>query len=321
MYHEYRSMHLASCHIPPCPQHLLQIRVDMYSDIERFMSKRLALGLAQGEEKFCLGRCLCIVSPAEAKALIDGVAILHITVCKKQTVLVAFPFNPCTVQIYFDSFGHWTRNASLVARSTLTLGFGLLCLDNSPSPMTVGLINTFVPVFLVTITAILWRLGCRGHGSALWVRLSKRNSVVHVFWFIFLYCSSTIAYLAVRLLRCVPLGDPPGSQVLFYDGTVKCFHAAHAPYAVAAILLILIFVLPPPILLVWHPFHIYPTLKAIVDEASRPYETSRRWWAAVNIMRRVLLSLVHGLVANGRFRHTTNAMIICSFVAAQGIFR
>lgn len=209
-----------------------------------------------------------------------------------------------------------------MANGLLTLGFGMLCLQgNGVTSLQAIATNMFVPLFLLLITSVLWIVGNRGHGVAAWKYLGKRHSVIHVFWLIILVSSSNVAYLSLTLLRCVPLPGSPKGSVLFMDGTVQCFSGDHIPYFVLAIIVLLVVVIPPPVLLIWRPLHRFPKLVGFVDEASSMYKDNRRWWAAVNMLRRLVLALLHAVVTSGLARRTLFAMTSCLFVAVQGVFR
>ena len=69
---------------------------------------------------------------------------------------------------------------------------------------------------------------------------------------------SKLIFVSINLLFAIYTYDSSGeaslnSTVLLFDTNVKFFHSEHIPYAVLALSVIFIFVLPPPLLLLFYP--------------------------------------------------------------------
>ena len=207
-----------------------------------------------------------------------------------------------------------------VTKNVQTFGIGSICLSDIElkSGLPALATNLFVPLVLLLLILSMWTAARKGKCVSIWKRMQTRNSIVHVFWLVVLCSLSTTTYMCFSLLRCVPLGH---KNVVYIDGSVGCFSNYHLPYAILAIIVLVVVVLPPPVLLLWKPLHLFPSLKLFLDEASHIYEDKRRWWAALNIFRRLLLSLLHALVVNGLRRRLATVSCLCFYVACHAIFR
>ena len=74
---------------------------------------------------------------------------------------------------------------------------------------------------------------------------------------------SKFLYTSINLLFAVQSYDENGtssnhgSAVLLYDPTIRFLHSEHIPYVVLALSVMVVFVLPPPVLLLLHPTKIF----------------------------------------------------------------
>lgn len=132
-----------------------------------------------------------------------------------------------------------------------------------------------------------------------------------------------MAYVCTSLLASTPMSRLNGDDqyMLFLDGSIELFSSRHMPFAMAAILLFVLFVLPAPVVLAVPRLRSLAQFKWYADEAISLYETDYHWWAAVDLCRRVLLSGLAGGIINTRLRHFATALICVVMLAAQTALR
>ena len=123
-------------------------------------------------------------------------------------------------------------------------------------------------------------------------RQQQHMRLVRVMWFVFVYSYFMLAFTSIHMLWCVSLD---GRLVLAMDGAIQCFAGQHMPYAITAVVILCIIILPPPIILLIPQARQSMYLMGFIDEACSLYSLKRRWWASVNLLRRVLLSLLSTL--------------------------
>ena len=192
----------------------------------------------------------------------------------------------------------------------LTLGLSAVCIDDGLSRLTAKAVLVAQPIYLYFFVLLLWlavRYGvCVKHLQ----RLQRRNSLAHVVWLVVVYSSSSIAYVAIMLLASIRLST--GKKVAFVDGSVTWFKDGHQYFAIGAILVLAVLVLPPPIILLVPYFRRVMFLKSFVDEATSIYEPHLPWWASFNLLRRLLLATIVTLLDYREER--------CIWMATTGVF-
>lgn len=159
-----------------------------------------------------------------------------------------------------------------------------------------------------------------GVGSALFFlqRLQRRKSIRHVLWLVILYACGLISGFSFITFSCAKLGQGYAVSV---DATLVCFGKAHAPYAAAGVLSLLIFVLPILVILIWRPTHRWPSLTGIIDEACCLYEPSLWWWPFFNVLRRVTFGLLIVVVLDCEVKRLTMAVLCILMLAIHGYVR
>ncbi|XP_065192765.1 uncharacterized protein LOC135823838 [Sycon ciliatum] len=221
-------------------------------------------------------------------------------------------------QLYLEATSNFTWNGAVLVRTLNTLGLGLICQYKSLDGLQAGLTQLLLPPFMILVIVVLWFLARRGIGARLWKFFQRRNSMMQVFWLVILFSASNTAYRSAHLLRWAMIGP---HRVVYLESTIGYLSLAHLPYALVALVMLIFAVLPAPILLLWRPVHIWPALKVFIDEATHIYEDDRQWWAAISILRRMLLGLLHAVLPSGPSRRASTAMLLSVILAAQGIFR
>ena len=106
----------------------------------------------------------------------------------------------------------------------------------------------------------LWRK-CFTRARRSW---DAKASVIDVFATFFLLSYLKFLYVSLCLLHGTTIHNSYGvaeSKVLYWDATVKYFSKEHLPYAVAAILILIIFTLSPALLLLCYPTKLFINLE------------------------------------------------------------
>ena len=131
-------------------------------------------------------------------------------------------------------------------------------------------ISAFYPLCLVLITYILiqlhdyrWKLlvwmwkpfhMCLSHFKTAW---DIKASIIHTFATVLLLSYTKIVYISFQLLHGTYLynskGEVVGPTVFYFEPTIIFFSKEHLPFAITAILVILVFVILPPLLLILYP--------------------------------------------------------------------
>jgi hypothetical protein len=94
---------------------------------------------------------------------------------------------------------------------------------------------------------------------------NPKTTILNTFGTFILLAYSKLIFVSINLLFAVytydSSGEPiPNSTVLLFDTNVKFLHSEHIPYVVLALSVIFIFVLPPPLLLLFYPTRFFRKL-------------------------------------------------------------
>ena len=131
-------------------------------------------------------------------------------------------------------------------------------------------ISAFYPLCLVLLTYILIELHDYRCRLLVWMwkpfrmLLSRvkttwdvKASIIHTFATFLLLSYTKIVYISFQILHGTHLynskGEEVGETVSYFDPTVVFFSKQHLPYAITAVLVILVFVILPPLLLILYP--------------------------------------------------------------------
>ena len=183
-------------------------------------------------------------------------------------------------------------------------------------------VSAFYPLFLILCTFILVRLtDCNYKPVAfvltpykkLHLKLTKyidlQQSLVHTFSGVIVLSYSKLALVSYSLLFPTVLYNTSGVQVLgsrwYHNAAIELFGSQHLPYGILAIVILMLFVIAPPLILVLYPFKWfrwllhkvkldYPGLDAFMDSFQGCYrdgtDNSRdhRYFAAFYFVLRLL---------------------------------
>ena len=141
--------------------------------------------------------------------------------------------------------------------------------------------------------------------------LSKRVRAPHrAICTIFVLCYTNITTISLEILHPAKLGSGPNDTVLFQNGSITFFRDKHLAYGLVAILIIIIFVLPFPLILLFRPF-LTKGLRPILNlDHWRPYfdafqgclKDQYRWCAAFYFICRLGILLVFTYLPDGLVR-------------------
>ena len=87
-----------------------------------------------------------------------------------------------------------------------------------------------------------------------------KKTILNIFATFFLLSYSKLLFVSISLLLAVQSYNCEGtmnSMILLFDPSISFFSLKHIPYAILAILVIFVFVLPPPLLLLFYPTRLF----------------------------------------------------------------
>ena len=174
------------------------------------------------------------------------------------------------------------------------------------------------PAYLLSMVLLSYRLSrfYRFH------RIFCRSTCIKMFWQFILLSFSSLASTSFRLLKCVHL-HPKESFNRFSlsdwrfadDASYECFKGDHLPWGIVAAVIVAIFCIPLPLSL---PFlRRYHLLIPFSDIYSSLYKDNRRWWCAVDLLRRLLLATIYTFVDDQDQMHTVMVSICIALLFLQ----
>ncbi|XP_065177676.1 uncharacterized protein LOC135808417 [Sycon ciliatum] len=210
-------------------------------------------------------------------------------------------------------------NLSDAYLSFLSLGLGNICLTPPITRLAAKALLLAQPLFLYFFIVLLWFCITFRLFIVHLQKLQRRQALAYVVWFIVVLSSSNMAYIAVTILTSVKLSN--GKRVVLVDGAVAYFDDQHKPFGVLAIIVLICFVLPPPVILTVPYLRGLPVFRRFVDAALSSYEDHVPWWAAYNLVRRLLLALLQGAVVDGQSRRGFIALASIMLLTIHGLVR
>ena len=156
-----------------------------------------------------------------------------------------------------------------------------LCISVSIKSINILLFDYIIALYPIVLTVFVYA-GIELHDrncrivayltipAKIFFRLFHRNwnpktTILNTFSTFILLAYSKLIFVSINLLFVIYTYDSSGeailnSTVLLFDTNVKFFHSEHIPYAVLALSVIFIFVLPPPLLLLFYPTRFFRKL-------------------------------------------------------------
>lgn len=173
-----------------------------------------------------------------------------------------------------------------------------LCLTSNLDALQRLVLQYITPVYLVTLLAgVVCLTKVKGISKYL-----GQHSYLHGIWLIILVSYLNIANSSFEILYCRPIG-PDGDErlVLVYDAAIHCWAGVHLPWALLAVSLVTLLILPFPI---YVGIAIkFSKLKPITDVYTSVYRDRQRYWVIHNIFRRLLIVIIGVFSLNFIVRH------------------
>lgn len=234
------------------------------------------------------------------------IACLLVTCSHVQAVFIVFSENVTLRTVFY---------------TLMTFGLGHICIKEQITPLQARAAIMAQPLFMFLFMFLVWLAIRRSICVKYLQHLQKRNSLAHVVWLNVIYSTAALAFTATSLLNSVTLEGIHGTRhVLFHDGSVESFGREHLPYAMLAIFVMLIFVVPAPLVMAVPRLRSIRQLKWYTDEAMRLYEPGRQWWAAVDLARRLLLACMQGSINAMQIRRYAVALTCIVLLATHVAF-
>lgn len=175
-----------------------------------------------------------------------------------------------------------------------------LCITSSLDALQRLILQYITPLYIIILLAIVLLLTKVKYIS----KYMGQHSFLHGMWLIILISYLNIANSSFELLHCQFIGPSSDQQlVLVYDASVRCWTGAHLIWAVLAVSVVVIFILPFPVY-VWIAIKI-PKLKPLTDVYTSVYRSGYclRYWPSYNLVRRLLIVIGGVFLTNFIIRH------------------
>ncbi|XP_065188862.1 uncharacterized protein LOC135819561 [Sycon ciliatum] len=176
--------------------------------------------------------------------------------------------------------------------TVLTFGLGHVCLKEDLNRLQVSTLILIQPITLLLIFLAIRIARSYNYLGTRLARLQSHMKLVRVMWFVLVYSYFMLTFTALSVFWCVQIND---RLVLAMDGSVDCYVSPHLGYVLAAVAILAIVILPPPLVLLIRRTHGHIMLKGFVDGACCMYTDECRWWSAVNLLRRIAIGLLGSL--------------------------
>ena len=138
-----------------------------------------------------------------------------------------------------------------------------------------------------------------------------RIPVLRPFWSLMTLTYVSIAYTTFRLLQCVPLEDGD-DYYWFGDGNVRCFTETHMPYAVLAIIIAVVYVIPFPFFVAIFPS--ISKMNPVSDITLEAFKRKRIWWGeGWNFGQRLIIVVIHSFSNSPSLHQTLVTLAVATF--------
>eukprot|EP00117_Sycon_ciliatum_P049859 scpid17118/ scgid35288/ len=186
------------------------------------------------------------------------------------------------------------------------------CIGNSWQPLNSVVMNYSLVMIGASVIALVYLLTRFGLIQILATR-SSLNGV----WLIFLLTYTSITDTMFKVLSCVT-ADPAGKRRYYYNGNLFCYNfegpndSRWVAWAVFSGLLFLGVILPTPFLMFLMSRGYFKRMKQFRDIIESSYVEERRWWAGVDLLRRLVLAVIYFNAATAHQRQVS--LVIISFI-------
>ena len=176
----------------------------------------------------------------------------------------------------------------------------------------------FTPLYMTILVILSLKLG----ELRRFMKIFGRSQCIHMLWEFILLTFSSLVSSSFGLLECVRLrSDGYETPLTRYrrfanDPSFECFRGYHLPWGIVAVIVAAacaLFVVALPFL------HRYHRLMPFSDVYSSVYSGKRRWWCAVDLLRRVVLAAIFSSVDDPHRQHLAILVTCCVLLGAQAL--
>ena len=153
-------------------------------------------------------------------------------------------------------------------------------------------------LLLLCVVLLLTRLKLKGLSKYL-----GNHSFLRALWLVVLITFINIAIITFEIIHCRTVGPLNGTRefVLVDDPSVRCYEGKHLPFAIIAIVLAVVIILPFPFYTIFLMY--IPKMKPITDVYCSYYKDKYRAWVWVSLARRLVLVLLGVFIQDTFYRH------------------
>ena len=178
------------------------------------------------------------------------------------------------------------------------------------------------PVYLLLLIGLSYFLSHLNRLS----NVFSSYSVIRMFYQFVLLSFSSLAITSFQLLKCVSLSPKENFEHVYgtnghsrfaHDASLKCFADDHLPWATVATLVVGLVCIPLPIIL--PSLHRYPRFAPLHDVYASMYQDKFRWWASVDLVRRLLFAAVYTAEPDPHKQQIAFGIISASLLAIHAV--
>lgn len=188
-----------------------------------------------------------------------------------------------------------------------SLSYCLLRGGNALDIIALKFVTIVYAVVLVAITILVMKRTRKCSA-----KFTRNGTMTHGLSAFLILCYAQCVQVSIRLLLATRLYSANSSQLrVHYNGEIISFSLRHLPYALPALLCLVLIVIPPPVILLWHPLGKYllsrcglgesvlvraidkvllvDKLKPVLDSFQSCFKDSCRYFAGVHFIYRLSL--------------------------------
>lgn len=272
-------------------------------------------GACHAELSLALGTSQCLPCSNSYIALVfafalAGVALVALlTVCNvtiSQGTLSGLIFYVNIVHINHPTFFPGNDvNVLTVFIAWLNLDLGIeICFHKGMSMYEKAWLQFIFPTYILLVTLVIMILS---HYSTTATRIFGRHAV-KVLATLFLLAYSKLLRSIITVLSYTSMIYPDHSLrfLWLYDGNIMYFHDKHIPLGLAAVITILLFIIPYTLTLTFGQclqrgacYQIVNRLKPFLDAYTGPYKNKYHFWPGILLIARIILFLIFAFNVQG----------------------
>lgn len=186
-----------------------------------------------------------------------------------------------------------------------------LCFSSNLSPVLRLALKFVAPIFMLTLIVAFSisasKIRCLS-------RFVSNHSCLRGIWLVILMSYFSLSNVVFSAMRCVRLQGketPEDSYRFVDDPSIACYETPHLPLFVVSCFLALV-LLPLPFIV---PFlRRWRRLRPFADVCYANHRDSRWWWCSVDLLRRLLFTLISVFVPGQQLQTTKSSVLVVSSV-------